>query len=64
MQTYFRNLTNHGGSFTVRIPRKIVQGAQWRLGDPLTLNLDPDGTLKLRKLVTPDLRPGQGGMGT
>jgi hypothetical protein len=64
METYYRKLTNHGGSFTVYLPRKVIRTAAWRLGDCVTVNLDPDGTVRLRKITTPDMRPGDGGMNT
>ena len=42
-------LAKWGNSLAVRIPKALVQDAQWREGDPLTVTLNREGSLVIKR---------------
>ncbi len=51
-----QRITRNGNSSTLTIPRALMTYLDWRVGDPITIEVQPDRTLKIRPPVAADLQ--------
>lgn len=54
---YVRKLSTHGGTHYVALPGRVWRGAGLAVHDHVTVTLDMDGTIRIKRVQSPELNP-------